>query len=509
MKFPRSSGILLHPTSLPGEFGIGDLGDEAVRFIEFLVASGQKLWQVLPLGPTGYGDSPYQCFSVFAGNTLLVSPQRLLETGLLTSDDVKDHPTFHAERIDFTRVKEFKAQLLSKAYNNFLESQEPNLREDFKEFCDKETVWLDDWALYRALKDAHDEKAWYQWELDLAMRDEQALESARATFADEINAHKFYQYLFFSQWSAIRRLCHHHGISIIGDIPIFVAHDSVDVWTNPHLFKLDDARNPTVVAGVPPDFFSKTGQLWGNPIYDWERMRHDGFAWWIFRIKSLLEVFDVVRLDHFRGFVAAWEVPGGNKTAEHGEWVNAPGRDLFATLRYALGEFPVIVEDLGLITEDVDALRDEFGFAGMRILQFAFGGDAQNPHLPHNYINNAVAYTGTHDNDTTRGWFASLKVKKVTEANAHLGRAREYCLQYLNSKGREIHWDMIRASLASVADIAITPLQDVLGLGSEGRMNLPATEDGNWNWRFREGLLTAKLSERLRAMCEVYGRTSG
>lgn len=508
MKFPRSSGILLHPISLPGEYGIGDLGDDAVRFVEFLAASGQKLWQVLPLGPTGYGDSPYQCFSVFAGNTLLVSPQRLFETGLLTSEDVTNHPTFHAERIDYTRVKEFKAQLLRKAYDNFLQSHEPGLHENFEEFCDKETSWLDDWALYRALKDAHDENAWYQWEPELALRDEQALESARAALSDEISAHKFCQYLFFSQWSAIRKLCHHHGISIVGDIPIFVAHDSVDVWTNPHLFKMDNARNPTVVAGVPPDYFSKTGQLWGNPIYDWERMRHDGFTWWIFRVKAMFEMFDILRLDHFRGFAAAWEVPGGNKTAEQGEWVNAPGRELFTTLRHALGELPIIVEDLGLITKDVDALRDEFGFAGMRILQFAFGGDAQNPHLPHNYVNNAVVYTGTHDNDTTRGWFASLKVKKTTEANAHLGRTRDYCLKYLNSKGREIHWDMIRTSLASVADIAITPLQDVLGLGSEGRMNLPATEDGNWNWRFRDSLLTDKVSKRLREMCEVYGRTT-
>lgn len=507
MRFTRSSGVLLHLISLPGEYGIGDLGDEAVRFVEFLAASGQRLWQVLPLGPTGYGDSPYQCFSVFAGNTLLISPQRLVDIDLLESEDVKDHPIFSVDRIDYAAVKKFKAQLLRKAYNKFLQSQESSLHKSFIEFCNKEKLWLDDWALYCALKYKNEEKAWYEWEPALAMRDDQALMIARTSLSDEINSQKFYQYLFFAQWSAIRELCHQHSISIIGDVPIFVARDSVDVWSNPHLFKLDNARNPTVVAGVPPDYFSKSGQLWGNPIYDWERMRQDGFAWWIQRIKAMFGMFDVVRLDHFRGFAAAWEVPAENETAEHGQWVNAPGRELFGTLRYALGDLPIIAEDLGLITPDVEALRDEFGFAGMRIMQFAFGGDTKNPHLPHNYVSNSVVYTGTHDNDTTRGWFASLKVRKVTETNAHLTRTREFCLKYLDSKGREIHWDMIRAAEASVANMAIIPLQDLLGLGSEARMNLPATESGNWNWRFRDGLLTTKLSERLREMCEVYGRT--
>jgi len=507
LKFPRSSGILLHPISLPGEYGVGDLGDEAVRFVEFLAASGQKLWQVLPLGPTGYGDSPYQGLSVFAGNTLLISPQRLIDAGLLTNEDVKGHSVFTVERIDYSRVKEFKGQLLRKAYDNFLRARETSEFETFRQFCEREAVWLDDWSLYRALKDANDQKAWYQWDSELVSRGPSALDRARGVLSDEITAHKFYQYLFFSQWAAIKTLCHQHGISIVGDVPIFLAHDSVDVWSNPHLFKLDNERRPTVIAGVPPDYFSRTGQLWGNPIYDWERMRQDGFAWWISRIKAMFEMFDVVRLDHFRGFAAAWEVPAGNKTAEHGEWVNAPGRDLFATLRHVLGDLPIIAEDLGMITPDVEALRNDFGFAGMRILQFAFGGDAQNPHLPHKFVNNAVVYTGTHDNDTTRGWFASLKVRKVTEENAYLGQTRKYCLEYLNSKGREIHWDMIRAAEASVANTAIIPLQDILGLGSEGRMNLPATESGNWNWRFREGLLTDKLSSRLRDVCEIYGRS--
>ena len=508
MKFTRSSGILLHPISLPGEFGIGDLGDHSNQFVEFLAASGQQLWQVLPLGQTGYGDSPYQCFSVFAGNTLLVSPQRLFDSGLVSRDDVDNRPTFPEARIDYAQAKEFKTHLLRKAYDNFLLDEVNDLWPDFDEFCSNESYWLDDWALFRAIKDSQGEKAWYDWDPKLAMRDPASIERAKVEFRDEINAQKFYQFLFFTQWFAIKELCHDRGISIIGDIPIFVAHDSVDVWSNPHLFKLDDARNPTVVAGVPPDYFSKTGQLWGNPIYDWERMRTDGFSWWIRRIQAMFRMFDIVRLDHFRGFVAAWEVPGENKTAEHGEWVSAPGRELFAAIHNALGELPIIVEDLGFITPEVEALRDEFGFAGMRILQFAFGGDSGSPHLPHKYVNNAVVYTGTHDNDTSRGWFASLKVRKQTPANEHLGRTRDHCLKYLKSHGREIHWDMIRAAEASVADIAIIPLQDVLGLGSEGRMNLPATEEGNWNWRLKEGLLTEKLSKRLREMCELYGRTA-
>ncbi len=494
--------------SLPGEFGIGDLGPEAELFIQFLADSGQRLWQVLPLGPTGYGDSPYQCFSVFAGNTLLISPARLVDMNLLEEEDVKEHPPFNHERIEYGPVREFKNKLLKKAYDRFSLHPDTELLAGFEKFCNAKESWLDDWALYRALKNSHEDKPWYEWEPELAKRDESALDRARAALIDEIKAQKFYQYLFFSQWAAIRKLCRERGIAIIGDVPIFVAHDSVDVWANPELFKLDETGNPRVVAGVPPDYFSKTGQLWGNPIYDWERMRHDDFSWWVERIRASFEMFDVVRLDHFRGFIAAWEVPFENETAEHGQWVNAPGRQLFSVLRRVLGDIPIIVEDLGMITPEVEALRDDFGFPGMRILQFAFGGDSHNIHLPHRYINNSIVYTGTHDNDTTRGWFASLKVRKITEANAHLKRTREHCLKYLNSNGKEIHWDMIRAALASVADLAITPMQDVLGLGSEGRMNLPATESGNWDWRFKHGLLTARLSDRLREWCELYGRTS-
>ena len=505
MRFPRSSGVLLHPVSLPGEFGIGDLGDEATSFVEFLEASGQSLWQVLPLGPTGYGDSPYQGTSAFAGNTLLISPSRLVETGLLSAEEIKPTEKFPLDRVAYESVKKFKASLLKKAYDNFQRAGDAGLRMSFQEFCERAASWLEDYALYRALKDAHGERAWHEWETEYALRDANALERARRELLDEINAHKFYQCLFFKQWHGVRALCRERGIRVIGDIPIFVAHDSADVWANPQLFKLDEARRPKVVAGVPPDYFSRTGQLWGNPIYDWERMRHEGFRWWVERMRAMLEMFDLVRLDHFRGFAAAWEVPSEDQTAEHGQWVRAPGRELFSTLRHALGDLPVIVEDLGMITPDVEALRDEFDFSGMRILQFAFGGDTQNPHLPHRHVNNSVVYTGTHDNDTTRGWFASL----AGSDDEHAQRARDYCLKYLSSNGTEIHWDMIRAALSSVADTAITPLQDILGLGSEGRMNLPATQGGNWNWRYSKNLLTGKLSEHLRELTETYGRTHG
>ncbi|MBV9959524.1 MAG: 4-alpha-glucanotransferase [Acidobacteria bacterium] len=503
MRLPRASGVLLHPVSLPGEFGIGELGDEATEFIEFLAASGQHLWQVLPLGPTGYGESPYQGLSSFAGNTLLISPRRLVSMGLLSDADLAAHETFPAERVAYESVKKFKATLLHKAYENFARTGDAQLLMSFQEFCGRAALWLEDYALYRALKNAHGEQSWYDWEPELALREPQALERARAELREEINAQKFYQYLFFRQWHAVRALCRERGIKIIGDLPIFVAHDSADVWANPQLFKLDEARRPVVVAGVPPDYFSRTGQLWGNPIYDWERLRAEGFRWWIERIRAMFELYDIVRLDHFRGFAAAWEVPSGAPTAEHGQWVHAPGRELFNALRQALGELPLIAEDLGVITPDVEALRDDFGFQGMRILQFAFGSDTQNPHLPHRYVNNAVVYTGTHDNDTTRAWFKELTKNKEDYAQ----RTRDYCLRYLGTKGREIHWDMIRAALSSVADTAITPLQDILGLGAEARMNLPSTKGDNWNWRFREGLLTAQLSERLRELTETYGRT--
>ena len=507
MRFPRSSGILLHPTSLPGPFGVGDLGREAYAFVDFLVASGQRLWQVLPLGPTGYGDSPYQCFSAFAGNTLLISPELLVDEGLLSADDIARSPAFSQERVDFDRVIKFKSALLVKAFERFTETASATeLRTEFEAFCQQAASWLDDYALFRALKDANGGAMWNEWEPALARREPEALNRARRELRETVLAQRFYQYLFFKQWSALRRYCHERSITIVGDIPIFVSYDSADVWVHPHLFKLDDRGAPRVVAGVPPDYFSATGQLWGNPIYDWERMRADGFRWWIERIRATLHMFDIIRLDHFRGFAACWEIPGGDETAEHGRWVNVPGRELFTAMKQALGDLPIIAEDLGVITPDVEALRDDFHLPGMRILQFAFGGDPRNKDLPHNYIQTVIVYTGTHDNDTIVGWFNSHAGEGSTRDTERIERERQFCLKYLHTEGREIHWDFIRAALSSVADIALIPLQDVLGLGTEARMNLPATTNGNWSWRYRAKALTDELSARLKEMTELYGR---
>ncbi|MDT5062593.1 MAG: 4-alpha-glucanotransferase [Acidobacteriota bacterium] len=506
MSFPRSSGILLHPTSLPGKFGIGDLGDEAYRFVDFLAASNQTLWQVLPLGPTGYGDSPYQCFSAFAGNTLLISPERLVSEGLLNAEDLGSAPALPEEKVDFGNVIKFKSALLREAFERFKQRAEASLRSSFEQFSHQASSWLDDYALYRALKDAQGGKAWNEWEPGLARRDPAALSRSREELREQIDAQKFYQFLFFKQWAALKAYCHEHNVKLVGDIPIFVARDSADVWMNPDEFKLDHAGNPLVVAGVPPDYFSATGQLWGNPIYNWERMLADGFRWWIERVRATLRIFDIVRIDHFRGFAASWEIPGGDKTAERGRWVNVPGRELFTAIRQALGDLPIIAEDLGVITPDVEALRDDFGLPGMRILQFAFGGDTKNLDLPHNYIRNSVVYTGTHDNDTTVGWFTSVAGAGSTRDKEQIERERNFCLNYLNSDGREIHWDFIRALVASVADTAIIPLQDLLGLGNDARMNLPNSTMGNWAWRYKAGALTDEVRGRLKRLTQVYGR---
>jgi 4-alpha-glucanotransferase len=506
LSFPRSSGILLHPTSLPGKFGVGDLGDEAYRFVDFLAASNQSLWQVLPLGPTGYGDSPYQCFSAFAGNTLLISPERLVHAGLLSAEDLARAPAFDEEKVDFGNVIEFKNALLRKAFERFHPRTDASLREEFEQFSTRASSWLDDYALYRALKDAQGGKAWNEWERQFTRRDTAALAGARERLREEIEAQKFYQFLFFKQWAALKAYCHEHDVKLVGDIPIFVARDSADVWMNPDEFKLDEAGNPLVVAGVPPDYFSATGQLWGNPIYNWERMLADGFRWWIERVRATLEIFDIVRIDHFRGFAASWEIPGKDKTAERGRWVNVPGRELFTAIKSALGDLPIIAEDLGVITPDVEALRDDFGLPGMRILQFAFGGDTKNKDLPHNYVHNSVVYTGTHDNDTTIGWFTSVAGAGSTRNSEQIERERNFSLNYLNSDGHEIHWDFIRAVLASVSDTAVIPLQDLLGLGTQARMNLPNSTTGNWAWRYKTDALTFELGERLKRLTQIYGR---
>jgi len=509
MSFPRSSGILLHPTSLPGRFGIGDLGDEAYRFADFLVAGGQSLWQVLPLGPTGYGDSPYACYSAFAGNTLLISPERLFEEGLLTKEDLEEVPSAPSDRIDFELAHKIKSLILDKAFASYQRSTDTELRSAFETFAEQNSSWLDDYALFRALKSAHGGAAWHEWDRPLVQRQPAALARARHDLHDQIEAHKFFQFLFFRQWFALKAYCNARDISVIGDIPIFVAQDSADVWTNPDQFKLDQDGHPLVVAGVPPDYFSATGQFWGNPLYNWDRMLADGFKWWIERVRATLQTVDIARVDHFRGFAACWEIPGSDKTAERGRWVEAPGRELFTAIRKALGELPIIAEDLGVITPDVEKLRDDFGFPGMRILQFGFSSDTTSTDLPHNYHHNVVVYTGTHDNDTTVGWFNSVAGAGSTRTAAQISSERNFCMKYLNTDGHEIEWDLIRSVLASVADTAVVLLQDLLGLGNEARMNLPNSTQGNWTWRFKEGALTSAHSERLREMTDTYGRIRG
>lgn len=504
MTFPRQSGILLHPTSLPGPFGIGDLGPGAYEFADFLVKAGQSLWQVLPLGPTGYGDSPYACYSAFAGNTLLISPEKLATEGLLDQSDLDVSQSAH--KVDFGEAHKTKDQILRKAYQRYTKTTDTALRSAFETFAQQQAAWLEDYALFRALKDAHGGVAWNEWEPSLVRRSSAALTRAREELREQVEAHMFYQFLFFRQWFGLKKYCNEKSIKIVGDLPIFVAQDSADVWTNPEQFKLDKNGKPLVVAGVPPDYFSSTGQLWGNPLYNWERMQEDGFKWWIERVRATLTVVDIARVDHFRGFAACWEIPGGDKTAERGQWVEAPGRELFTAIRKTLGELPIIAEDLGVITPDVVALREEFGFPGMRILQFGFGSDSKNIDLPHNYVPNVVAYTGTHDNDTTVGWFQSVAGEGSTRTATQIERERTFCLNYLNSSGKEIHWDFIRGVLASVANTAIVPLQDLLGLGTEARMNLPNSTEGNWAWRYQSGALHDELAVRLKELSTLYGR---
>ena len=486
---------MLHATSLPSRFGIGDFGDDAYQFIDFLEKAGQTYWQILPLGPTGYGDSPYQSFSAFAGNTLLISPEKIVADGFLTEKEIAISPKFSADRVDFGAVIEWKNKIFKQAFERFKNTGDEQIARQFHEFCDRNNFWLEDYALYRAIKSSISQDSWQDWDAPLKLREPEALDEMRGELDETMFAEKFYQFLFFKQWFELKRYANEKGVKIIGDVPIFVALDSADVWCNPSQFKLNENGSPTVVSGVPPDYFSSTGQRWGNPIYDWERMQADGFGWWIRRIKFSLQQTDIARVDHFRGFEACWEIPASDQTAENGRWVQAPGDALFNALRDALSELPFMAEDLGEITPAVEHLRDSFGLAGMKILLFAFGGAANNPYLPHNHIKNAVVYTGNHDNDTIVGWFKSASKEE-----------RDFCLKYLNSNGKEIHWDFIRAAFSSVADTAIVPMQDVLGLGNEGRMNLPSTDSGNWNWRCQQKDFSDKLARKLKDMTEIYGR---
>ncbi len=488
MMFPRSAGILLHPTSLPGPHGIGDLGTEAHRFVDVLHAAGATLWQVLPLGPTGYGDSPYQCFSAFAGNPLLIH----------VPGEGGDFP---AHTVDFGRVIPHKHRLLRAA------TAAIPADDTYRAFCAEQAWWLDDYALFMALKHAHGGAAWTSWERGAARRDPHALATWRTRLADDIEHGRREQYLFFSQLRALRQACHRRGIRLMGDLPIYVAHDSADVWANRTLFKLDAQGRPAVQAGVPPDYFSATGQLWGNPIYDWEKLRETGYDWWVRRMRAAFEMFDAVRIDHFRGFEAYWEVPGADTTAVNGEWVPGPGAALFEVITRTLGPLPIVAENLGVITPAVEALREKFGYPGMSILQFAFGGDDQaNNFQPHTYPRARVVYTGTHDNDTTVGWWNSTPGGDSIRTATEIANEKDLARRYLGTDGHEIHWTLIRTALASVADTVLIPLQDVLGLGSAARMNLPGRQAGNWGFRFTWDQCTPDLVQRLRALVDLYDR---
>jgi 4-alpha-glucanotransferase len=490
----RASGILLHPTSLPGP-GTGDLGEQAFRFVDWLQYAQQSLWQLLPLVAVNEGGSPYNALSAFAGNPLLISPAELAIHGLLEDDDALAPEELRDDGLDFAAVMRWKEDVVRAAQTVLHEDHE--LRADFIAYRAEEAAWLDDYALFRALRDAHGGRCWAQWPEPLRDRHPNALEQARHDLVAEVERHAYAQYLFDLQWTAVRRYAHEHGVRIIGDVPIFVAHDSADVWAHPELFTLDAEGQPTVVSGVPPDYFSATGQRWGNPLYRWDVLKATGYRWWIDRFRRSLEMVDVLRIDHFRGFESYWEVPGDSETAMEGRWMPGPGRDLFDAARAELGALPLIAEDLGIITPEVEQLRDALGLPGMRVLQFAFGGDdPANPHLPGNYVHNTVAYTGTHDNDTALGWYAGADP------------ATQKQVQDFAGGGGEMNWRMVQAVLRSEAGWAVVPLQDVLGLGGQARMNTPGVAQGNWSWRLRPGTLTPELAQRLAKLVRSTGRVA-
>jgi len=502
----RRSGILLHPTSLPGPYGSGDLGAAAHRFARWLSEAGQRVWQVLPLGPTGFGDSPYQALSSRAGNPLLVSLDALAREGWLDDADLAGAAAGDPARAELGRAGPWRRERLTRAARAFAAGATAEASARLEDFRAREGEWLHDWALFAALKDVHGGRPWPQWPPPLARRAAAALDAARARHAEAIFVEEFAQWCFFRQWEALRDHCRALGIVLLGDLPIYVAHDSVEVWTRPELFRLDAAGLPATVAGVPPDYFSATGQLWGNPLYDWSAVALDGWRFWIERVRGTLALVDRIRLDHFRGLEAYWEVPAGAPTAADGRWVPGPGADLLAALERALGPLPLVAENLGVITAEVEALRRRFKLPGMAILQFAFGKDPQAPSFrPHNYERDTVAYTGTHDNDTVVGWWEG-GAEGSTRTAADVEEEKAFARAYLATDGREMNWAMIRALLASVADTAVVPLQDVLGLGSEARMNRPATLGGNWRWRFPEGALRSEHAERLGALARLYGR---
>ncbi len=508
MRFERASGVLLHPTSLPGPHGSGDLGREAYHFVDWLVAGGQKLWQVLPLAGIGPGNSPYMSNSAFAGNVLLIDLADLHQLGWLDANDLLPVPGLNgsappaggppgvaAAQIDYAVMHPYRMQRLAQAAARFAANGTAEQRADYQRYLTEQATWLGDYALFMSLCENCDWQDWCEWESGLAQRQPAALAAARVQHAERINFWQFCQWRFFRQWAALKAYANGKGVQIIGDTPIFIAYLSAEVWANQQLFELDKTGRPTVVAGVPPDFFSATGQRWGNPLYRWAEHAKNGYAWWVERIKRSFELVDIVRIDHFRGFAGYWEIPASEPTAVKGRWVPGPGEPLFKAISKALGPVPIIAEDLGVITPDVDALRKRFGYPGMRILQFAFAGDATDRFLPHNHEPDTVVYTGTHDNDTTAGWWASASDKE-----------RHFARGYLATDGHDMPWTLIRAAMACVADTAVHPMQDVLALPTECRMNFPGQESGWWGWRFRWNQVQPWHASRLAELCRVYGR---
>ncbi|MCG2583733.1 4-alpha-glucanotransferase [Massilia sp. TS11] len=492
----RASGIVLHPTSLPGRYGIGDLGAAAYRFVDWLAAGHQKIWQLLPLGPTSYGDSPYQCLSSMAGNTLLISLDHLQEQGFLDSADLAEVPPFPTEAVDYGWVIPWKKALLAKAHGAFVAKATPGQKSAYEAFCKRQDYWLEDYARFCAIKDAHDGRAWTEWTPELRARCQPQLNDWAAAHGSAIDLHRWLQFVFFSQWGQLKRYANAKGVEVMGDIPIFVAFDSADTWSHQDEFYLNADGNPSVVAGVPPDYFSATGQRWGNPLYRWDVMQANGYAWWKDRIRALLAQVDIIRIDHFRGFEAYWEIPASEPTAVHGRWVKGPGIDLFNAIKAEFGEIPIVVEDLGVITEEVNALRDGAGFPGMKIFQFGFSEN--NPSfLARNYIPHSIAYTGTHDNNTTRGWFKTIPQHERDHVCHYFGRG-------FNED--EITPVMIEALWQSPANTVLAPMQDALNLGEEARMNFPGKMGGNWAWRYREEQLTPELAQWFAGITDAAGR---
>lgn len=491
----RASGVVLHISSLPGPHGVGDLGEAAYRFVDWLARAGQSVWQVLPVNPVGPGNSPYQCPSAFAGSALMVALQPLVEQGWLAAEAMEALPAFDAARVDYDRVIPWRWSLLRQAAEGFAARADDNARSAFADWSARQAGWLPEWTLFAALKDAHGGQPWWQWEPALARRDPEALAGARRSLPTAMAEHAFVQWCFDHQLAALREHARSRGVRLMGDLPIFIAHDSADVWARPDLVLMDGQHRLTHVAGVPPDGFGPDGQRWGNPLYRWDRMAAEGYAWWVARVRRAFELADVLRIDHFRGFAACWEVPASCPTARAGRWAPGPGKALFAAIEAALGRLPIVAEDLGTITPDVIALRDHFGFPGMRIVQEAFGGDANHPFLPHNHVANSLAYSSTHDSDTALGWWHTAN-----------GPTRAFAREYLQCSTANLHWSLIRATSRSVAQLALFPMQDVLGLDGSHRMNLPGTSQGNWSWRLQPHMPSTAVARKLARISAASGR---